>query len=144
MAENAYFDDGHVRITITQAIFGSKTYALSGITSTDVVEIPPNRGIPILLLITGGVIGCCGCCGLPSIKREDGTISGSICFFLVFAAILSLIIIGFSYRWIKRLKAEYVVLICTAAREVQAYVTYNPRKADDIAAAINKAISDRG
>ena len=46
--------------------------------------------------------------------------------------------------WLSRQKPEYAVLICTAAHETEAYVTYNLKIAEDIVRAINKATSDRG
>ena len=142
MAERIFFNNHYVEITGTRAIFGSKTYSINGITSTEVIEIPASRTLPILLLTCGLIFGLC--CGLPvSItqstpdKEQGSAIAG------ILIVVAGLCIAALAIIWMIRQKSEFAVLICTSAREIEAYVTYNRRVAGDIAHAINKAIISR-
>ena len=136
MAERIFFSNNYVEITGTRAIFGSKTYSINGITSTQVIEIPARKTLPILLLTCGLIFGLC--CGLPVSITQSAPDKGIV------IAVAGLCGAVFAIIWMIRQKSEFAVLICTSAREVEAYVTYNHRVAGDIARAINKAITSRG
>ena len=100
--------------------------------TTDLIEIPPKRMKPIMLLLTGLAFGFCA--RMPGLRQQNG---GDFVMVGVMFAIPAVI-------WLFRQKTEYAVLICTAAHETEAYVTYNLKIAEDIVSAINKATSDRG
>ena len=70
MAERYYFHNSYVEVTKTRAVFGSKSYSINGITSTEVVESRPRRLIPILLLLTGLAFGLC--CGMSTLGMQIG------------------------------------------------------------------------
>ncbi len=132
MADRYYFRNDFVEVTRTRAIFGSKSYAINGITSTDLIEIPPKRMKPIMLLLTGLAFGFCA--RMPGLRQQNGGVFVMVGVMFAIPAVI----------WLFRQKTEYAVLICTAAHETEAYVTYNLKIAEDIVSAINKATSDRG
>ncbi len=143
MAERIFFSNNYVEITGTRAIFGSKTYSINGITSTQVIEIPARKTLPVLLLTCGLLFGLC--CGLPvSITQSAPDKVQGFGLTGIVIAVAGLCGAVFAIIWMIRQKSEFAVLICTSAREVEAYVTYNQRVAGDIARAINKAITSRG
>ncbi len=62
----------------------------------------------------------------------------------ILSTVLGLVVAVLACLWLYLQKARYAVRICTAAREFQAYVTVDSQEADDIADAVDKAISARG
>jgi hypothetical protein len=141
LADRVYYRDraGDIEITTTRAVFGSKAYAVNGITSSEVIKIPPDRLIPILVLAGGfcaiAFIGYLISRTDPGALKVLPTVVGMVA---------SAIVAGLACTWLVLQRTHYAVELCTAAREVQALVTFDSEEATDIANAINKAISDRG
>jgi hypothetical protein len=136
MAEHVYYKNRDVRITLTRAIFPSRTYALSGITSVGAIEIWPNRTFPALLIALGllwflfaaGIFAS----GLPA--------TGTAALFLAAGALFS---VGGIVWWLLQ-SPKYAVELRTAAGEFQAYVSAEEEIVDSIVEAVEQAIIDRG
>lgn len=126
--EQVYFRRDRVCITSARVIFGAKTYALSMITSVEAKVRRPNRLGPLLLILFALLfslpryIVMGGAVGLPLL--EIAATAGSIC-------------------WWMTQRPTYAVMLCTAAREVQAYSSGDARIIDEIVSAINRAIVAR-
>jgi hypothetical protein len=147
--EKVYYNQDDVKITTTRAIFGSKTYAVNGMTSVRTITISPNRTGPILLLIVGILFsGCCGLSTLGLMANSDGGKEGAappaaIAFSLLFV-FFGLIMAGLGVALLLTQKPTYAILVCTSASEHQAYVSRDREEIDEIDDALNQAFMDRG
>jgi hypothetical protein len=141
--DRVYYRNGGIKVTTTRAVFGSKSYAVNGITSTNAVEIPPNRVGPILLLVTGLLwVGCGGLATLGAFAMSDN--AWPFASVTVINTAMGVVVAGLAGVWLLLQKTRYAVVLCTAACEQQAYVTTDSGEVDAIANAIDKAITDRG
>lgn len=131
MAEVTYYQDQHVAITNTRARLGSKTYTMANITSVSMGELPPNRTPAWIVMIVGVLIGGC-----VATQQESGAMVGGI--------VLGLLIVGVGIAIAVSAKPRYVVRIGSASGEANALMSPDRKHIEEIVAAMNKAIVERG
>jgi hypothetical protein len=121
--ETVYFDNGNVKVTNSRLIVKNQTFAMSGITSVNFVEVKPNRLLPIGLLI-GGLL-------VPGAQHAT-----EIGHYIVFAVPGAL--------WLALQRSRYAIRIGSASGESQALDSKYKDFVNGVVAAINKAIIERG
>ncbi len=143
MAERVYYNQSGVRITTTRAVFGGQVYAVNGMTSVRRARISPYRTGPVLLMVLGLPICCCGLMPFSLSLREGGTDVPSAAFGVFMVLIgFGMAALGVWLFWSQ--KPSYAVVIRTASGEVKALVTRNSETVERIVAALSQAFADRG
>jgi hypothetical protein len=133
MAEQVYYDRYRVRISSTRAIFGSKTFALSADTSVEGRRLAPERSLPYLVVLVGGLA-----CALSAWLFMDSTPAG------VVSLLVGLALIALGAVWASRIGPTYAVVRCTSARERRVFASPREGEISEIVAVLNRAIIDRG
>jgi hypothetical protein len=123
--ENVFFEHQRVRVTNTRFIVGSQTYAMAGVTSVRAHCEPPNRTLPLGLVIVGALMVIYSGAGAKLLG-------------------LGLIALGI-WIWTKQ-RPINTVLLCTSAGEVRALSDADDRDVDvpAVVTALNDAIIHRG
>jgi hypothetical protein len=125
--EKTYFSDQNVTVTSTRAIFQSKTYAMTNVTSVSLGEIPGNM--------------TCGCMVM------------ALGIFLVLVAmavqtavgwVIALAALGIGAWMAQVAKPSYVVRVGSASAESNALVSFDKAYIERIVAAVSQAITERG
>lgn len=129
--ELVYYNKGSVKVTKARAIIGSKTYAMSNVTSVSVTKESPKTTVPILLIIIGALGVLFGV--MTGFKGEGLGCLGA-------GVVLALV--GFALA--RNANAKYVIKLGSASGESDALSSYDETMVREIAAALNKAIVDRG
>ena len=115
--DTIFFNELGVMVSKTRFVIGSQTFAVSGITSVDGIELAPNRTGPIVLLIAG------------------------LLFLVVYIGII--MVIG-AIIWFVKQKSVFAVTLTTAGSQVMVYQSPNRIFISRIIAALNNAIVARG
>lgn len=127
MIEETIFKEGSVKITNLRAIIGSKTYAMSNITSVSLSGIEPSNGGAFASLLFGGLAG------LASVAAQNWWLCA---FFLLIAAFGGVVIYQSA--------PTYAVIIASASGETNALASKEEHRIRCIVEAINTAIVRRG
>ena len=117
--DSAFFDQGGIGVTKTRFVVGAQTFALAGITSVRGIELSPNRGAPLLLLIAG-------LCALQ------------LSVFIGIPMMLGAIV------WLSLPKPTFSVVLTTAGGEVKAYNSPDKHLISKVIDALTKVIIARG
>ena len=128
MPETTYYKDEKVQITDIRAIFGSKTYSMSNVTSVSMYEMPAKRTTGIIIALVGLLISLC----LFSISDSIG------------GGIFGILILIVGICLIFGAKEKYVVKIGIASGEVDGLVSHDSNYVQKIVEAMNQAIIQRG
>ena len=123
MDEKIFFEDGGVKITNARFIVGSKTYAMSGVTSVKTHVEPPNRMMPIII----GAVGVL----LLFVQSIEAIVFG-----LILAGVAFLIWRGQS--------EVHSVILSSSSGEVQALSDTNGERIGAVIAALNDVLIHRG
>ena len=127
--EKTILNGGTVRITNVRAIFGTKSYALSNITSASVKVYEPSLFIPIFLAINMGV--CVALVALTNLREY--AVYLEVALYLVIAALIFFLISR---------KTKYEVKISNPISELTVIQTYNGDFAQRVVTAVNEAIAN--
>lgn len=128
LTEKTIMKVGMVRITNLRAIFGTKSYELSNITSASLQVDEPKLFFPIFFAITMGI-----CSALIAISNlEDYGLWLRIGLYLGIAAIFLFIISR---------KTKYRVQIRNPVSEVTVLETYDGNYAESVVKALNETIA---
>lgn len=125
--ESVFFQRAGVRVTTTRFIVGGQTFAMSGITSVKMVEIPPKVGCATALLL----IGIATLVGGFSIERYG-------------IAFLGLVIAATGHVVRESAKSTFSVVLRTSGGEVTAYQSADEQHIQEVMEALNGAIVARG
>jgi uncharacterized protein DUF6232 len=124
MSESIYYSKDGIQITNARAVFGSKTYALANVTSVSMGEAPRNLRGAAWLAVIGLAVMVLGASGA-------GLYLGLIA---VVAAMIMAVVA----------KPKYVVKIGSASGESHALISSDRTEVEQIVAAMNNAIVQRG
>lgn len=127
--EKTILNGGTVRITNVRAIFGTKSYQLSNITSASVKVYEPSLFIPIFLAINMGV--CVALVALTNLREY--AVYLEVALYLVIAALIFFLISR---------KTKYEVKISNPISELTVIQTYNGDFAQRVVTAVNEAIAN--
>lgn len=127
--EKTILNGGTVRITNVRAIFGTKSYQLSNITSASVKVYEPSLFIPIFLAINMGV--CVALVALTNLREY--AVYLEVALYLVIAALIFFLISR---------KTKYEVKISNPISELTVIQTYNGDFAQRVVRAVNEAIAN--
>jgi len=128
--EQQYYNAGGVTITNTRAILGSKTYAMTNITSVSLTERAANRAPGIIIVLVGLTSGICGLMLSPNV-RIVGLIVGGLALALGIYLFISA-------------KPTYAIQIGSASGENNVLSSKDKDRIVAIVKAMNQAIMDRG
>jgi hypothetical protein len=124
-SDQVFFSDRGVKVTTSLfSLPGSRTFAMSGVTSVRMWEKKPSRLVPILL----GCLSLLLCVALP----EHGA--------KVFWGLLTIA----SLVWFVLLKPTYIVVLNTASGESQALKDKSRQWIQRVVDALNECIVHRG
>lgn len=123
--ENVFFEGRDIRVTNSRFIVRNQTYAMAGITSVRAHEEPPNRLLPLLIIVVGVVL----------------IFTAGLGYKLLGAAVVALGV----FIWSKQ-RSIHVVLLCSASGEVRALSDAEDPTVDipAVVTALNDAIIHRG
>jgi hypothetical protein len=123
-----YYQDSNVTVTSTRAIFGSKTYAMTNVTSVSLLVVPPEHGPGCLIMIVGAIIiwACSSLSGL-----EVGILVG-------------IVAVGLGIWWETTKKPKFVVRVGSSSGETNALIHADREYIQRVVSAVNKAIIERG
>jgi len=124
--EKTYLSDDDVTITNTQVLIKGKAYTMSHITSVEAVKHKPKQLGPFIVMLVGVLVLIMGSTG------DSGTLIAGV-------VILAL---GAVWAWIRRVK--YIVQIESSSGRSAALVSSNKAYIEQVAAALQKAIVERG
>lgn len=134
MAEHVYLNRAGARITSARAIFGNKTYALATITSLEGRKINPERSVPYKVVL-GGVVACAVSAFMfVNPESRNGVVS----------LLIGVVLIAAGVVWASRIGPTYAVILCTAAGKERVCTSANEWEINEVVAALNQAIIDRG
>ena len=129
ITEKTILKGGTVRITNLRAIFGTKSYELSNITSASVKVREPNLFLPIFFAVN---LGFCSFLVALTDMREYA-LYVQVGLYLVIAAIIFFIISR---------KTKYEVQIRNPISELTVLQTYDGEYAQSVVRALNEAIAN--
>jgi hypothetical protein len=132
--EQPIFEDGEVKITNLRAVFGSKTYTISNISSVSLSQKDPSGCLPLIVLFIGV---CSGIGSIIEIYYKD--IVDAIVFFII-----GVILIILSIRSMRSLKSTYFIQINSASGEMNALGSPNEAYIRKIIDAMNQAFIKKG
>ena len=132
--EEMIYEDSRVKVSTSRVIFPDKTYALANITSVAVGHEDPSVVLPWIIMLFG--IGAALISGTIWSIGEGG----GIC---IGGSIVIAIVGWFMYRDQKG-KVQYIVMLSSAASEIQAMSDPSETYIKKIANAISEAIVKRG
>lgn len=116
MNEQVFFDNGDVSITSARCILSGKTVPVRSLNSVSMLVENPPRLFPILLIIAGIILLCCG------------------------IWIWGLILAAAGAAWLYFQKKIYYVHIETSSGSSNAYSSINRELVQEIVDALNNAI----
>lgn len=130
--EKNIYEKGKIKITNVRAVFGSKTYAISDITSIEKGLIRTSGSLSLLLFITGFMFGLFGFLdSFSSFHRE-----------MWLLAVL-LLIGGFGSVFLGG-KPQYFIRFSSSAGEIRTYTSYDQAEIEAIVKALREAIARKG
>jgi hypothetical protein len=133
--ETTIYQQGEVHITNLRAVFHTKTYAISNITSVDSQRIEASGCAPAFLVILGIFLALFGI-GAATGRNGD---AGDIVMIIIGAVMV------FGGAYVSRTaKPTYAVNLTTAAGEVKAYTSADETTIKNIVEALNNAIIQKG
>jgi hypothetical protein len=149
--EKVFFQDKIVLVTNSRAVLGSRTFAMSNITSVTPGVIPADRTFGIVIAIIGVLVtGFCGFISLfglvwlfgASSKNMSSALGGNI--FIGLFVLLGVLILGLGIFLAMREKPTYVVRIGSASGESNALASKDYQYIYKVVNAMNQAIIHRG
>lgn len=136
MTETTYYsDDRGVRITNARAVFGSKTYAMSNISSVSLHIIPPSRAGGCIVALLSIIFMFCA---LGTAVPEDTRFVGLLALFVGLGGVLGGIL------WMYSMQPLYAVRIAATSGEIQAASSKDREYIESLINALNEAIIHRG
>jgi len=125
LGEQIIFEEGNVKITNLRAIIGSKTYAMSNVTSVGLGRQNPSRFFPVTLIVVGGLYALFGQNGWSSL------VGGGL-------------IVVWGFLVLRSAKPTFIVKIGSASGEMKALSSQDKAHMRRIVDAVNEAIVRRG
>lgn len=119
-----YQDAGGVIVTSARLVVGSTVYPVRGLTAVQYVELPKSHGASKVLALFG--IFCF------IVNASQAPVGG---------AILAAIFMGLAVAIAVRKQPELAIRILTAGGQIDAVVTKDRHRADQIVAALNRAVA---
>lgn len=116
MAEQVFYDNGVISVTSARCILGGKTIPVRSLNSVSMLEESPSRLFPILLVVAGIIVLCCG------------------------AWIWGIVIALVGGLWLYFQKKIYYVHIETSSGSSNAYESFDRAHVQEIVNALNDAI----
>jgi hypothetical protein len=149
--EIIFYQDKIVLITNTRAVLGSRTYAMSNVTSVTPGVIPADRTLGIVVAVIGALVT--GFCGLISLfglmwlfggssNSTSSAIRGNL--FIGLFVVLGLLILGLGIFLAIRKKDTYAIRIGSASGESDALASKDYQYIYEVVKAMNQAIIYRG
>jgi hypothetical protein len=130
--ETVILETGTIKITNVRAVFGSKTYAVSNITSVDAKAISPSGCAPIALIVIGAGFG------ISAAFRASTTDSWWV------TLLIGVAFMALGFRTAAKAVEDYSVNLTTAGGEVTAYQSKDKAEIQKIVAALNEAMIKNG
>lgn len=127
LQETTYYRDGQVTISNSRAVLGTKTYAMSNITSVTMGERPANRSLGAIFILLGAAGLCVGSASHSNAPLLIGILAVIAGIALIFIA-----------------KPSYIVKIGSAGGESDALIATDKDYIQKIVNAVNEAIIKRG
>jgi len=128
--EVVYYEDQSVTVTSSRAIFGSKTYAMSNVTSVSLWQEPANRSIGCFVFVLGSIV-----------SLFFGILGGSN---NPFGWIMFVLTIVVSVAAANSQKPRFFVRVGSASAEANALWAHDRDYIQKIVNAVNTAIIERG
>lgn len=132
--EHVYLDDARVKVTGTRVILPGLSYAISNIVSVRHAKVERNPNGPIALAV--GTIALGALVGAMLSPEIFGVLAG--------AAVVGGLGCFSAWAWHDGARDKFVIMLGTAAGEVQAISTDDETFSSAAAIAIDQAIADRG
>lgn len=129
-AETTIYEKNDIKITNLRAVFGSKTYAISNITSVETKRIDANGCMPAGLMTIGVLLVFYG---IPRLFDAEFNM-------VIFGAIA----FGLGFLIHRSNKPSYAVSLTTASGEIKAYTSESSESISEIIEALNNAIIQKG
>lgn len=123
MDEKTFFESGNVKVTNARFIVGSRTYAMSGVTSVKSHVEEPKRGGPIIVGLLGLII----------------TLIGTVT-----AIVIGLVLIAAAVMMLIGQKPEYSVILSSSSGEVQALSSEDEAHISGVINSLNDVLIHRG
>ena len=127
MAEQILLDRNNVRITLSRMQVRKASYAISGITSVETKTEKASFGWQILLGVLGVIVALGGVGADSSMMTASG---------------LAIWVVGLAWAWIGR--PRYYVSLRLAGAEIAVLRSNQKHVIEDVAVALNQAITLRG
>lgn len=134
--EKVIYEQDAIKITTARAVFGEKTYAVSTISSVELVTVNPSAGLSNVLL-GGGILA--SIFGAFSLIPRDGRFHPNWTMLVI-----GILCIAAGYAWVRSLKPKYMLRFTSTAGAVEAYHSEDRNKIQPIVDAINEAIIQKG
>lgn len=133
--EASFFNQGAIAVTKTRFVVGDQTFAIAGVTSVSIAEIPP--GFPLGAILCFSIGGLFLFAGFSSTVGREFSLA-SVTF------LLGAIPIAIGVTGVRSRRSVFRVVLTTAGGEVNAYSSFDRGFVENVLRALNAAIVARG